>query len=92
MTSFEMGKIHDARKPKLQFYQTLPKGAIELIGLSVAAPIERAKLILQNQNELVWQGKNITYQKGITSCIINIIKKEGPSALWRGKNEIFCIF
>ena len=87
-----MGKIHDARKPRLQFYQTLPFGAFELVGRSVAAPIERAKLILQNQNELVWQGKNITYQKGITSCIINIIKKEGPSALWRGKNEIFCIF
>ena len=88
-----MTKIHDARKrkPKPQYYQTLPIAAIELVGLSVAAPIERAKLILQNQNELVLQGKNITYQENATKCIINIIKKEGPSALWRGKNEIFCV-
>ena len=86
-----MTKIHDARKPKRQFYQILPTAAIHLVGLSVAAPIERAKLILQNQNELVLQGKNITYQENATKCIINIIKKEGPSALWRGKNEIFCV-
>ena len=87
-----MTKIHDARKPKRQFYQILPTAAIHLVGLSVAAPIERAKLILQNQNELVLQGKNITYQENATKCIINIIKKEGPSALWRGKNELFCKF
>ena len=78
-----MGKIDDARKPKLQFYQTLPEGVILLVGTCVAAPIERAKLILQNQNELVWQGKNITYQENATRCIINIIKKEGIRRRWR---------
>ena len=85
----EMANIDGVRKPKLLFYQSLLlEGAYNVVGKSVAAPIERVKLILQNQNELVWQGRNITYQKGITSCIINIVKQEGPAALWRG--EIFC--
>ena len=84
-----MANIDGVRKPKLLFYQSLLlEGAYNVVGKGVAAPIERVKLILQNQNELVWQGRNITYQKGITSCIINIVKQEGPAALWRG--EIFC--
>ncbi|CAO3636012.1 unnamed protein product [Cunninghamella blakesleeana] len=49
-----------------------------------AAPIERVKLLIQNQDEMIKQGRLATPYKGITDCFSRILKEEGWLAYWRG--------
>lgn len=49
-----------------------------------AAPIERVKLLIQNQDEMIKQGRLATPYKGISDCFSRILKEEGWMAFWRG--------
>jgi solute carrier family 25 (adenine nucleotide translocator) protein 4/5/6/31 len=53
------------------------------VAKTATAPIERVKLIIQNQASM----KNITAgkeYKGIADCFVRVTKEEGFTALWRG--------
>jgi len=56
-------------------------GVSASIGKTATAPIERVKLIIQNQK--VIEVVNIKY-KGMIDCFSQLIKKEGIISLWRG--------
>ncbi|KAF9583877.1 ADP/ATP carrier protein, partial [Lunasporangiospora selenospora] len=48
------------------------------------APIERIKLLLQNQDEMLKTGRLTTPYKGIADCFRRVIAEEGVGPLWRG--------
>ena len=49
-----------------------------------AAPIERVKLLLQNQNELIKQGKLGSKYVGVHDCVTKTLRNEGLRSFWRG--------
>lgn len=51
---------------------------------TAAAPIERVKLLLQNQSEMIKAGRLSEPYKGISDCFVRTIKDEGVISLWRG--------
>ncbi|XP_011622638.2 ADP,ATP carrier protein ER-ANT1 [Amborella trichopoda] len=59
-------------------------GAAAAISKSVAAPIERVKLLLQNQGELLRRGSLKTPYTGIGDCFTRVLREEGFLSLWRG--------
>lgn len=54
------------------------------ISKTIAAPIERVKLNIQNQDEMIKTGRLATPYKGIMDCFSRVIAEEGVGALWRG--------
>jgi solute carrier family 25 (adenine nucleotide translocator) protein 4/5/6/31 len=59
-------------------------GVSAAISKTVAAPIERVKLLIQNQDEMLKSGRLQERYKGIGECFARVIKDEGFMALWRG--------
>ncbi|WVZ23317.1 hypothetical protein V8G54_001861 [Vigna mungo] len=51
---------------------------------TAAAPIERVKLLIQNQDEMIKSGRLSEPYKGIGDCFARTIKDEGVISLWRG--------
>ncbi|KAF5355713.1 hypothetical protein D9756_003723 [Leucocoprinus leucothites] len=49
-----------------------------------AAPIERIKLLVQNQDEMIKQGRLATPYKGVTDAFSRTYREEGLVSLWRG--------
>lgn len=54
------------------------------VSKSAAAPIERVKLLIQNQDEMIKAGRLSEPYKGIGDCFARTIKDEGMISLWRG--------
>jgi len=59
-------------------------GVSAAVSKTVAAPIERVKLLIQNQDEMIKQGRLATPYKGIGDCFSRVISEEGFVSLWRG--------
>lgn len=59
-------------------------GVSAAVSKTAAAPIERIKLLIQNQDEMMKQGRLSEPYKGIGDCFSRTIKDEGFGALWRG--------
>jgi solute carrier family 25 (adenine nucleotide translocator) protein 4/5/6/31 len=72
-------------KPKLGFYEEFMIGGVSA-GLSktAAAPIERVKLLVQNQEEMIKQGTLDKRYDGVGDCFKRTIANEGFGSLWRG--------
>ncbi|CAB4268066.1 unnamed protein product [Prunus armeniaca] len=49
-----------------------------------AAPIERVKLLIQNQDEMIKTGRLSEPYKNFVYCFVRTIKEEGFGSLWRG--------
>ncbi|CAK7322746.1 unnamed protein product [Dovyalis caffra] len=58
-------------------------GVSAAVSKTAAAPIERVKLLIQNQDEMIKAGRLSQPYKGITDCFARTIKDEGILALWR---------
>jgi len=72
-------------KVKLTFVEEFGlSGAAAVTSKTVAAPIERIKLIVQNQEEMIKKGTLEKPFKGIGDCFAWLMKNEGPLAFWRG--------
>jgi solute carrier family 25 (adenine nucleotide translocator) protein 4/5/6/31 len=54
------------------------------VSKTAAAPIERVKLLIQNQDEMIKQGRLSEPYKGIGDCFRRTTAEEGVGALWRG--------
>jgi len=77
----------DNRKPKdatAFFIDFLMGGVSAAVSKTAAAPIERVKLLIQNQDEMLKTGRLTEPYKGIGECFSRVIKTEGVAALWRG--------
>ncbi|RNA12011.1 ADP-ATP carrier mitochondrial-like [Brachionus plicatilis] len=80
-----------SQKPNLDFVEnSLIGGAAAVISKTVAAPIERVKLLVQNQGEMLKQGVIAQPYKGIFDCTSRTFRSEGLYSFWRG-NLANCI-
>lgn len=59
-------------------------GVSAAVSKTAAAPIERVKLLIQNQDEMIKTGRLSEPYKGIGECFRRTIKDEGFMSLWRG--------
>lgn len=59
-------------------------GAAALISKSAAAPLERVKLLLQNQGEMIKRGQLKRPYMGVGECFRRILREEGLLSFWRG--------
>eukprot|EP00695_Tsukubamonas_globosa_P000231 TRINITY_DN116_c0_g1_i7.p1 TRINITY_DN116_c0_g1~~TRINITY_DN116_c0_g1_i7.p1 ORF type:complete len:334 (+),score=219.84 TRINITY_DN116_c0_g1_i7:74-1003(+) len=59
-------------------------GVSAAVAKTAAAPIERVKLLIQNQDEMIKQGRLSTPYKGIVDCTKRVVADEGVGSLWRG--------
>jgi len=69
----------------LSFHETfLLSGFSAVTSKTCAAPIERVKLMIQNQDEMIKAGRLAEPYKGIGDCFQRVLKEEGFGAYWRG--------
>jgi len=59
-------------------------GVSAAVSKTAAAPIERVKLLLQNQDEMIKAGRLSEPYKGIGDCFRRVVSNEGFVSLWRG--------
>ncbi|XP_071719766.1 ADP,ATP carrier protein 1, mitochondrial-like [Rutidosis leptorrhynchoides] len=59
-------------------------GVSAAVSKTAAAPIERVKLLIQNQDEMIKRGRLSEPYKGIGECFSRTVKDEGFMSLWRG--------
>ncbi|TPX41200.1 hypothetical protein SeLEV6574_g06208 [Synchytrium endobioticum] len=59
-------------------------GVSAAVSKTAAAPIERVKLLIQNQDEMLKTGRLATPYKGIGDCFARVAREEGAMSLWRG--------
>jgi len=59
-------------------------GVSAAVSKTAAAPIERVKLLIQNQDEMIKTGRLAQPYKGIGDCFSRVIREEGFVSLWRG--------
>lgn len=59
-------------------------GVSAAVSKTAAAPIERVKLLIQNQDEMIKAGRLSEPYKGIGDCFKRTIQEEGFVSLWRG--------
>jgi len=70
---------------KLSFAENfLLSGVAAMVSKTIAAPIERVKLLVQNQGEMIKSGRLATPYKGIVDCTARTYAEEGLLAFWRG--------
>jgi len=78
-------------KFKLGFAENfMLSGVAAAVSKTAAAPIERVKLLIQNQNEMIKQGTLSEPYKGVIDCTMKTFKSEGIYPFWRG-NMANCI-
>lgn len=65
-------------------------GAAAVISKTAAAPIERIKLLVQNQDEMLKTGRLSEPYKGVVDCTMRTYRTEGILPFWRG-NLANCI-
>merc|ERR1711936_23861 len=79
-TSFKMGGGQ-----KLGFAENfMLSGVAAAVSKTAAAPIERVKLLVQNQGEMLKQGILDKPYSGVVDCTTRTMKTEGIGAFWRG--------
>lgn len=59
-------------------------GAAAVISKTAAAPIERVKLMVQNQDEMLKTGRLKTPYAGVLDCTRRVMAEEGITPFWRG--------
>jgi solute carrier family 25 (adenine nucleotide translocator) protein 4/5/6/31 len=59
-------------------------GISAAVSKTAAAPIERVKLLIQNQDEMIRAGRLDRKYNGIIECFSRTAKNEGVLSLWRG--------
>jgi len=73
------------QQPKLGFAENfMLSGVAAGISKTAAAPIERVKLLVQNQDEMIKQGRLSEPYKGVVDCTMRTLKTEGIVPFWRG--------
>jgi solute carrier family 25 (adenine nucleotide translocator) protein 4/5/6/31 len=75
----------DKKAQKLGFVESfLLSGVAAGVSKTAAAPIERVKLLVQNQDEMIKQGRLDKPYTGVIDCTTRVLKTEGVYPFWRG--------
>jgi len=70
---------------KLGFFENfMLAGVAAGVSKTVAAPIERVKLLVQNQDEMIKQGRLDRPYNGVIDCTKRVLTTEGVYPFWRG--------
>jgi len=70
---------------KLGFFESfMLSGVAAGVSKTAAAPIERVKLLVQNQDEMIKQGRLDKPYTGVIDCTTRVLKTEGVYPFWRG--------
>jgi solute carrier family 25 (adenine nucleotide translocator) protein 4/5/6/31 len=70
---------------KLSFAEEFAlSGCAAIISKTAAAPIERVKLLIQNQDEMLKTGRLAEPYKGVIDCSQKVMASEGIVSFWRG--------
>jgi len=70
---------------KLGFVESfMLSGVAAGVSKTAAAPIERVKLLIQNQDEMIKQGRLDKPYSGLMDCVTRVLKTEGVYPFWRG--------
>jgi len=70
---------------KLGFFENFMLSGIAAgISKTAAAPIERVKLLVQNQDEMIKQGRLDKPYTGVMDCTKRVMATEGIAPFWRG--------
>jgi solute carrier family 25 (adenine nucleotide translocator) protein 4/5/6/31 len=78
-------------KKNLSFIENFAlSGVAAVVSKTAAAPIERVKLLVQNQGEMLKQGTLSRPYTGVIDCTVQTFKNEGLLPFWRG-NLANCI-
>merc|ERR1712116_30225 len=76
-------KMGDSKK--LGFFENfMLAGVAAGVSKTVAAPIERVKLLVQNQDEVIKQGRLDKPYNGVLDCTKRVLATEGVVPFWRG--------
>merc|ERR1712116_36165 len=76
-------KMGDSKK--LGFFENfMLAGVAAGVSKTVAAPIERVKLLVQNQDEMIKQGRLDKPYAGVVDCCKRTMASEGLVPFWRG--------
>ena len=59
-------------------------GVAAAVSKTAAAPIERVKLLVQNQAEMIKQGRLDRPYTGVMDCVKRTLASEGVIPFWRG--------
>jgi len=79
-----MAEEKKMRVIKLNFAEDFVlSGVAAVTSKTISAPIERIKMVVQNQDEMIKQGRLDRQFKGIIDCTQWIMKNEGFQAFWR---------
>merc|ERR1712105_98766 len=82
-TSNRRAKMSDKRT--LGFAENfMLSGVAAGVSKTAAAPIERVKLMVQNQTEMIKQGVLDRPYNGVVDCTMRVLKSEGVLPFWRG--------
>ena len=77
-----------AQKSQLGFAENfLLSGVAAGVSKTAAAPIERVKLLVQNQDEMIKQGRLDKPYNGVVDCTMRVLKTEGVYPFWRGVSK-----
>ena len=76
--------MRSARSPASVAADFAMGGAAAVVAKTGAAPVERVKLLLQNQGEMLRRGTLTRPYKGIADAFARVLREEGAAALWRG--------
>jgi solute carrier family 25 (adenine nucleotide translocator) protein 4/5/6/31 len=79
-----MADVKKGKTPKDFAIDFLMGGVSAAVAKTSAAPIERIKLLVQNQDEMIKQGRLSHPYKGVADCFARTYKDEGLLSLWRG--------
>lgn len=75
----------EKKQVKLSFAENfMLSGVAAAISKTGAAPIERVKLLVQNQDEMLKSGRLESPYKGVVDCTMRTFKTEGVLPFWRG--------
>merc|ERR1712090_87679 len=70
---------------KLGFFENfMLSGVAAGVSKTAAAPIERVKLLVQNQDEMIKQGRLDKPYSGVLDCTKRVLATEGIVPFWRG--------
>eukprot|EP00045_Choanoeca_perplexa_P022735 m.10704 g.10704 ORF g.10704 m.10704 type:complete len:324 (+) comp9663_c0_seq1:110-1081(+) len=73
------------KKKKLGFVEDFLLGGVAAaVSKTAAAPIERIKLLVQNQGEMLKTGRLDRPYTGVADCFRRVVADEGFGSLWRG--------
>merc|ERR1712158_184145 len=79
----QIDKMGDSKK--LGFFENfMLAGVAAGVSKTVAAPIERVKLLVQNQDEMIKQGRLDRPYSGVVDCTKRTMAAEGALSFWRG--------